>query len=247
MPGHGSTTDPTPQSGRIITVTTDAPPINPKFVVDDSPLKASIITIFSLVFFGITLAIGVLRFASARDLNGLRALMMRDDTIGWFTMVWPAVGAPAWLWLRSRKTWFNKKREVEITDAADDSVAMTKTKAIAVLQPELDASPPTRARETVTRTRLVDPVILHRGAIIHGPEGDPGRPPQAGSAVRYDDGVAIADMKPVEAGANPAPAATYEDDARSVQDLIDRHPMPTDPYIPGDILDLRDPAPKKES
>lgn len=134
--------------------TETAPPVQPKFVVEDSPLKASITTVFSLFFFGITFAGAVLKLASAHDLNGIRALFMREETIGWLTTVAPL----AWAAWRTRRTWLKTLIGKEIAEAAPDAIAMPKTAAAALAS---EPPPPaTRARETTTRL-----VPLHRGAV----------------------------------------------------------------------------------
>lgn len=215
--------DAPPDEGTIIQVTRDVPAPNPKFVVDDSPLKASIITIFSLVFFGISLFGALMRLASAGDLNAIRALLLRDDTIGWLTSVATLLAPTFWLAWRTVRSWFKKTREVEIVQAAPNAVAMLKSEVAPAAEPA--ASPPTRARETATPTRLVDgSVLLHRGGYA-APAGDPGSPPTGGTVVSK-------------------PASTYDGGAPSPTviagvDVSHRDPAPaadTAPRIPGDAL-----------
>ncbi len=107
----------------------DTPAPNPQFIVPDSPLKASAITVFSLVFFGITLFGALLRLASTRDIDGIRMLLMREDTLGWLTTVAPF----AWLGWRTVRSWFNRKRDAAIAVAADDSLVMTKSQVAAAI------------------------------------------------------------------------------------------------------------------
>jgi len=117
----------------------------PKYVVDDSKLKASISTVFSLVFFGITLAGALFAALSAHDINGVREILMRDATLQWLTTIAPFM----WLAWRTVRSWFKKQRDNEIVDAADDTVAVRKS---LLAEPVADPAP-TRARETTTRLR----------------------------------------------------------------------------------------------
>lgn len=214
--------DAPPDQGKLIQVTRDVPAPNPKFIVDDSPLKASIITILSLAFFGITLAGAILRLASAHDLNGIRALLFRDDTIGWLTTVAPF----AWAAWRAVRSWTKKLRDSEIVDSAKDAVAMTKSKFQAAVAAA--ASPPSRAPETTTATRLVDAAVLHRGGLAPAtadPEPVPAEPEHLLST--FDEHPAV-----------PGSTTTLVSDVLVPGPVtIERRPVSdTAPRIPGDVL-----------
>jgi len=198
----------------------------PKYVVDDSPLKASLITVMSLMFFGIMLAGAVLRLASAHDLNGIRALMMKDDTIGWAITFWTVVGAPAWLWIRSKRSWFKKTRDVEIADASP--IATLKSQVVA--ESSFPAPPPTRAREMTTR--LVDPIILHRGGVLAP------RAPEPEVIITHDAGdpasAQLENLTRIKAGMQEA----LDDDSRKrMADTAVRALNPSTPLSAVDFLE----------
>lgn len=156
--------DPIPPAepqGTIIQVTSEPP--KPKYVIDDSPLKASIITIMVLVSTGLGFSVTFVRLLSAHDLNGIRAFLMQDDVKGWISTVVVLLTPSALVAWRAVVAWFRKQREVEISSVAPNNLVMTKAEHAQALAA---ASPSSRARETATpATRLVDPSVLHRGGL----------------------------------------------------------------------------------
>jgi hypothetical protein len=127
----------------ISEVVSDPPAPAPTYVVDDSKLKASLVTIFSLVFFGITLAGAILRLAAAHDLNAIRALLMRDDTLTFFTTVAPF----AWLAYRTIMSWIKKRKSIAIAVTSPVTALKSEIKAAAAVDP----APAPRAPEATTR------------------------------------------------------------------------------------------------
>lgn len=190
----------------------------PPIVIPDSAMKASIVTVFSLVFFGITLAGAILKLGSAHDLNGIRALLMRDDTLGWLTTIAPFF----WLGLRTARTWFKTKRINRVVDSVDDSIAIRKS--------EFDASPPTRAREPATPIRVLDASVL-RGPtapiVIAGVD-----------VSRQEDRQVVSSDALMRAGGidpdGPFDVGPFPSDMRQ---------HPSDLVIPGDALSLPPPTP----
>jgi hypothetical protein len=206
------------------------PAANPKYVVDDSPLKASLITVMSLMFFGVMLAGAVLRLASAHDLNGIRALMMRDDTIGWAITFWTVIGAPVWLWIRSKRSWFKKTRDVEIADASP----IAKLKSQVVADSLIPPPPPTRAREMTTR--LVDPIVLHRVPANFVPGSSHTTAPVPPAAAQTAELSVIADSMRAGLDADQ-PVTSYYQDRDALQATIDRVLNPSTPAPAVDFLE----------
>jgi hypothetical protein len=145
----------------------------PKYVVGDSPRTAALTTIFSLIFFGVTLFGALMRLASAHDLNAIRALLMRDDTIGWLTTVGTMLAPVFWIVWRTVKSWFKKVRDIELTGAVPNKLAMLKSEVAAAVNDPA----PTRARETTTRLVGADAIGTLGLAPIQSPPMPPVAPP----------------------------------------------------------------------
>lgn len=96
--------------------------MDPKYEINPSTVLAVIKTGASLLAFA-TLFFGtVMRFLSARDVAGLFVYLQQNDTIAGLTMLATA----GWFVWRSLAAMWKKRRDVEIANAAPDSVAVVK-------------------------------------------------------------------------------------------------------------------------
>jgi hypothetical protein len=96
--------------------------MEPKYVVNPSTVLAVVKTAGSLLAFAVLFFGTVMRFLSARDLAGLFVYLQQNDTIAGLTMLATA----GWFVWRNLAAYWRKQRDVEIAQAAPNSVAVVK-------------------------------------------------------------------------------------------------------------------------